>query len=185
MKKLLCATLLFITSVFFLIGCGETSIKVPKPDFETQKISEDIFECEIPSTWIKADISAVNGQFVYVPSDADLSKGTSNVNVIATKTDKKAPSMKDAKSELQAQIEATFSEYVSNINFDETKVNAGDVCIMTYTINIEGITMNQVMYYILIDDYQILITSTNTNDNISPSSEAVAKHIINTIKLRE
>lgn len=184
MKKLICTTLLLITSIFFVIGCGKNSIEVPKPDFETQKVSEDNFEFEIPTTWEKADISLTSGQYVYTTKDANLESGTSNVSIIISETSEKTIKMEDAKTELESQIKTTFGDNVTNIKTNSLKASCGDVCVGNYDLSISGINMSQTLYYPLIDNYNVTITSTNINDNTTPSPEDVAKHIINTFTLK-
>lgn len=44
--------------------------------------------------------------------------------------------------------------------------------------------MNLTLYYPLVDKYLVTITCTDVGDDISPKPDKVAKHIVNTLKLK-
>lgn len=184
MKKIFISLMLIVGMLFTLLGCNNSNSNIEKPNFETQKIKEDIFQCEIPATWEKTDISQIDGQVVFTIKDADLSKSVSNVSLIANKTDSNAPSISEAQEQIKKQLESNFKNNVSDITFDEIEAPYGKVCVAKYKLNIDDNNMNLSLYYPLVDKYLITITSTDVNDDISPSSDEVAKHIINTLKLK-
>ena len=184
MKKIFISLMLIIGMLFTLLGCNNSDSNVEKPDFETQKIKEDIFQCEIPSTWKKTDISQIDGQVVFTAKDADLSKSVSNVSLIANKTDSNAPSMSEAQEQIKKQLESNFKDNISDITFDEMDASCGKVCVIKYKLKIDDNNMNLTLYYPLVDKYLVTITSTDINDDISPSPDEVSKHIIDTIKLK-
>ena len=184
MKKIFISLMLIIGMLFTLLGCNNSSSNIEKPNFETQKIKEDIFQCEIPSTWEKIDISQIQGQVVFTAKDSDLSKSISNISLIANKTDSNAPSISEAQEQIKKQLEANFKDNLSDITLDEMDAPCGKVCDIKYKLNIDDNNMNLSLYYPLVDKYLITITSTDVNDDISPSSDEVAKHIINTLKLK-
>ena len=185
MKKIFISLMLIVGMLFTLLGCNNSNSNIEKPNFETQKIKEDIFQCEIPSTWEKTGISQIQGQIVFTVKNGVLSsKSVSNVSIIANKTDSNAPSISEAEAEIKKQLESNFKDNVSDIIFDEIEAPCGNVCVAKYKLNINDNNMNLTLYYPLVDKYLITITSTDVNDDISPSSDEVAKHIINTLKLK-
>ena len=184
MKKIFISLMLIIGMLFTLLGCNNSSTNIEKPNFETQKIKEDIFQCEIPSTWEKIDISQIQGQVVFTAKDSDLSKSISNISLIANKTDSNAPSISEAQEQIKNQLEANFKDNLSDITFDEMDAPCGKVCVIKYKLKIDDNNLNLTLYYPLIDKYLITITSTDVDDDISPSPDEVAKHIINTLKLK-
>ncbi|MDY4078464.1 MAG: hypothetical protein SOY42_06710 [Clostridium sp.] len=184
MKKIFISLMLIIGMLFTLLGCNNSDSNVEKPDFKTQKIKEDIFQCEIPSTWKKTNISQIDGQVVFTVKDADLSKSVSNISLIANKTDSNAPSMSEAQEQIKKQLESNFKDNLSDITFDEMDAPCGKVCVIKYKLKIYDNNMNLTLYYPLVDKYLVTITSTDVNDDISPSPDEVAKHIINTLKLK-
>ena len=184
MKKIFISLMLIIGMLFTLLGCNNSNFNIEKPNFETQKIKEDIFECEIPSTWEKTDISQIDGQVVFTEKDADLSKSVSNVSLIANKTDSNAPSISEAQKQIKKQLESNFKDNISDITFDEMVASCGKVCVIKYKLKIDDNNMNLTLYYLLVDKYLVTITSTDVNDDISPAPSEVAKHIVNTLKLK-
>jgi len=60
----------------------------------------------------------------------------------------------------------------------------GNVCVAKYKLNINDNNMNLTLYYPLVDKYLVTITCTEVGDDISPSPDKVAKHIVNTLKLK-
>ena len=185
MKKIFISLMLIIGMLFTLLGCNNSNSNIEKPNFETQKIKEGIFQCEIPSTWEKTDISQIDGQVVFTVKDGVLlSKSVSNISLIANKTDSNAPSMSEAETQIKKQLESNFKDNVSDITFDEIKAPCGKVCVAKYKLNIDDNNMNLTLYYPLVDKYLVTITSTDDNDDTSPSPVEVAKHIINTLKLK-
>lgn len=183
MKKIFTAIILAIGMFFTLLGCNSNS-DIEKPDFETQKITEDIFECEIPSNWEKTDISQIEGQVVFTEKDADLSKSVSNISIIANKTDTEAPSISEAQEQIKKQLESNFKDSVSDITFEEMDAPCGKVCIVNYKLTIESTSMKLTLYYPLVDKYQVTITTTDFDDTSSPTPNEATKHIINTLKLK-
>lgn len=65
MKKIFISLMLIVGMLFTLLGYNNSNSNIEKPNFETQKIKEDIFQCEIPSTWEKTGISQIQGQIVF------------------------------------------------------------------------------------------------------------------------
>lgn len=184
MKKIFISLMLIIGMLFTLLGCNNSDSNVEKPNFKTQKIKEDIFECEIPSTWEKTDISQIQGQVVFTVKDADLSKSVSNISLIANKTDSNAPSMSEAQEQIKKQLELNFEDNVSDIVFNEMDAPCGKVCVIKYKINIDETVMNLTLYYPLVNKYQVTVTTTDFNDTNSPTPTEAAEHLINTLKLK-
>lgn len=184
MKKIFTSFMLIIAMIFSLLGCNSNS-NIEKPDFETQKIKEDIFQCEIPNTWEKTDISQIDGQIIFTIKDGLLKSSlVSNISLIANKTDSNAPSISEAEAEIKKQLESNFKDNVSDIIFDEIEAPCGNVCVAKYKLNINDNNMNLTLYYPLVDKYLVTITCTDVGDDISPSPDKVAKHIVNTLKLK-
>lgn len=184
MKKIFTNFMLIIAMIFSLLGCNNNS-NIEKPNFETQKIKEDIFQCEIPSTWEKTNFSQIDGQIIFTIKNGVLKSSlVSNVSLIANKTDSNAPSISKAQEQIKKQLESNFKDNVSDITFDEIEAPCGKVCVVKYKLNINDNNMNLTLYYPLVDKYLVTITCTDVGDDISPAPDKVAKHIVNTLKLK-
>ena len=130
------------------------------------------------------------GSIIYVPEDADVSNGSSNVNILVQNINgQKAASMKDMKNALETQLVdqllANGFEKVENLKVEELQAPIGDVCVVSYDIYLSGIKFMQTQYYPLIDDYTVVITATNIGDSVEPSPEEVAEYMAMTLKAAE
>ena len=184
MKKIFTSFMLVLSMIFSLLGCNSSS-NIEKPDFETEKIKEDIFQCEIPTTWEKTNFSQIDGQIIFTIKDGVLkSSSVSNISLIANKTDSNAPSVSEAEARIKKQLESNFKDNVSDITFEEIEAPCGKVCVAKYKLNVNNKNMNLTLYYPLVDKYLVTITCTDVGDDISPKPDKVAKHIVNTLKLK-
>ena len=190
MKKIIIMLSMLIAALT-MVSCSKEAAKdevvVEKPAFETQLIEDTGFTYEIPVGWAKVEGVTTNaGQTIYAPSSADLTKGTSSVNIVISKVNSKAVSLEDFKTqattELKKAILSKVSATATDFNFGDFKAPIADVFTMDYTTKISGITMKNTQYYPLIDNYTVVVTGTDIGDNYAEKTQDVAKHIVNTIK---
>lgn len=191
--KKLTAGLLLAVSAFSLVGCNsnekskdskEKEVKVEKADFETQTITLDNVTFEIPKDW--SEITAPNtqsGYTSYAPANADVTVGTSSVNIITSAQKVTLKDLKANSSEFEKQIKSAFSS-VDDFKFSDFKAPSGDVFVIEYNYSGAGKTASFSQYMVILDGYVATITASNMNDNVSPSPKEVAKHMANTIKMK-
>lgn len=173
--------------VALLSGCGSKPVEVSAPEWATTSGSAGGFSYEVPADWTTtADVTG-QGTTIYIPANADVNAGTSNVNILVQNASgQKAVSMKDMKSTLEtgleAQLLASGFEKVENLKVEELKAPIGDVCVVSYDTYVSGTKFTQKQFYPLINDYIVVVTSTNIGDSIEPSPEDVAEYIALTLK---
>lgn len=168
-----------------LCSCSKTSNEAKTPDFETQLIELDNSNFEIPKNWGKLTTPLSMKQTIYAPIGADLSTGTSNVSFIMTKASTNENSLEDLKknsSTFEEQIKSIFPKAI-DFKFGDFKSPAGDVFTIEYQVTYGDTTLKQIQYYMLLQDYVVVITATDIGDNVSPSVYDVAKHMIHSFKL--
>lgn len=188
MKKQLSVLLaISLLLVALLSGCGSKPVEVSAPEWATASGSASGFSYEVPADWTTTEDVTGQGTTIYVPADADIANGTSNVNILVQNASgQKAASMKDMKSTLEngleAQLLASGFEKVENLKVEELKAPIGNVCVVSYDTTVAGQKFTQKQYYPLIDDYIVVITSTNIGDSTDPSPEEVAEYIALTLK---
>ena len=100
MKKqisvLLAMSLLLIA---LLSGCSKTPAEISAPEWETASGTASGFSYEVPADWTTTEDVTGQGSIIYIPADADVSVGTSNVNILVQDVSgQKAVSMKDMKA---------------------------------------------------------------------------------------
>ena len=83
MKKqisvLLAMSLLLIA---LLSGCSKTPAEISAPEWETASGTASGFSYEVPADWTTTEDVTGQGSIIYIPADADVSVGTSNVNIL-------------------------------------------------------------------------------------------------------
>lgn len=182
MKKYLILSLLLLSSIL-LFACNKNKVK--NPGFKTQVITMDDWDVEIPLDWEEiADTSGMT-QHLFVPKEIDISQGTSNVTFAITKTDKNPALIEDMKSNIPSfteQILAIFPR-ATDIVFDDYTVANGAVFTLEYQVPLDSTIMKQNQFYILMDNYSAVVTSTDIGDNPVPTPLAVARHITNSLRL--
>ena len=184
----LLAAALLLTAL--LAGCNQEPVEVSAPEWSTVSDSTSGFSYEVPADWVITEDVTGQGSIIYVPEDADVSNGSSNVNILVQNINgQKAASMKDMKNALETQLVdqllANGFEKVENLKVEELKAPIGDVCVVSYDIYLSGIKFMQTQYYPLIDDYTVVITATNIGDSVEPSPEEVAEYMAMTLKAAE
>ena len=184
----LLAAALLLTAL--LAGCNQEPVEVSAPEWSTVSDSTSGFSYEVPADWVITEDVTGQGSIIYVPEDADVSNGSSNVNILVQNINgQKAASMKDMKNALETQLVdqllANGFEKVENLKVEELQAPIGDVCVVSYDIYLSGIKLMQTQYYPLIDDYTVVITATNIGDSVEPSPEEVAEYMAMTLKAAE
>ena len=184
----LLAAVLLLTAL--LAGCNQEPVEVSAPEWSTVSDSTSGFSYEVPADWVITEDVTGQGSIIYVPEDADVSNGSSNVNILVQNINgQKAASMKDMKNALETQLVdqllANGFEKVENLKVEELQAPIGDVCVVSYDIYLSGIKFMQTQYYPLIDDYTVVITATNIGDSVEPSPEEVAEYMAMTLKAAE
>lgn len=184
----LLAAVLLLTAL--LAGCNQEPVEVSAPEWSTVSDSTSGFSYEVPADWVITEDVTGQGSIIYVPEDADVSNGSSNVNILVQNINgQKAASMKDMKNALETQLVdqllANGFEKVENLKVEDLKAPIGDVCVVSYDIYLSGIKFMQTQYYPLIDDYTVVITATNIGDSVEPSPEEVAEYMAMTLKAAE
>ena len=187
MKKqisvLLAMSLLLIA---LLSGCSKTPAEISAPEWETASGTASGFSYEVPADWTTTEDVTGQGSIIYIPADADVSVGTSNVNILVQDVSgQKAVSMKDMKADLENQLISNGFEKVENLKVEELEAPIGSVCSVSYDTYLSGMKFTQTQFYPLIDDYIIVITATNVGDEVAPSVEEVAEYMALTLKKAE
>ena len=68
--------------VALLSGCSKTPVTVSAPEWETASGTASGFSYEVPADWTTTEDVTGQGSVIYIPADADVSAGTSNVNIL-------------------------------------------------------------------------------------------------------
>ena len=173
-----------------LSGCSKTPAEISAPEWETASGTASGFSYEVPADWTTTEDVTGQGSIIYIPADADVSVGTSNVNILVQDVSgQKAVSMKDMKAALESDLEnqliSNGFEKVENLKVEELEAPIGSVCSVSYDTYLSGMKFTQTQFYPLIDDYIIVITATNVGDEVAPSVEEVAEYMALTLKKAE
>ena len=184
---LLAMSLLLIA---LLSGCSKTPAEISAPEWETASGTASGFSYEVPANWATTEDVTGQGSIIYIPADADVSAGTSNVNILVQDASgQKAASMKDMKAALESDLEnqliSNGFEKVENLKVEELEAPIGSVCSVSYDTYLSGMKFTQTQFYPLIDDYIIVITAINVGDEVAPSVEEVAEYMALTLKKAE
>lgn len=176
--------------VALLSGCSKTPVTVSAPEWETASGTASGFSYEVPADWTTTEDVTGQGSVIYIPADADVSAGTSNVNILVQNVSgQKAASMKDMKaaleSDLEDQLVSNGFEKVENLNVEELEAPIGSVCVVSYDTYLSGMKFSQTQFYPLIDDYIVVITATNVGEEVEPSVEEVAEYMALTLEKAE
>lgn len=169
-----------------LSGCGSNPVAVDKPEWDTVADSSNGFSYEVPADWTITEDVTGQGCVIYVPEDADLTSGSSNVNILVQSTGQKAASAKEMKaafeSDLEGQLLANGFEKVENLKIDELEAPIGTVSVVSYDIYLGGMKFSQTQFYPLIDDYVVVVTATDIGISTTPSVDEVAEYVTLTLK---
>ena len=176
--------------VALLSGCSKTPVTVSAPEWETASGTASGFSYEVPADWTTTEDVTGQGSVIYIPADADVSAGTSNVNILVQNVSgQKAASMKDMKAALESDLEdqliSNGFEKVENLNVEELEAPIGSVCVASYDTYLSGMKFSQTQFYPLIDDYIVVITATNVGEEVEPSVEEVAEYMALTLEKAE
>ena len=176
--------------VALLSGCSKTPVTVSAPEWETASGTASGFSYEVPADWTTTEDVTGQGSVIYIPADADVSAGTSNVNILVQNVSgQKAASMKDMKAALESdsedQLISNGFEKVENLNVEELEAPIGSVCVVSYDTYLSGMKFSQTQFYPLIDDYIVVITATNVGEEVEPSVEEVAEYMALTLEKAE
>ena len=176
--------------VALLSGCSKTPVTVSAPEWETASGTASGFSYEVPADWTTTEDVTGQGSVIYIPADADVSAGTSNVNILVQNVSgQKAASMKDMKAALESDLEdqliSNGFEKVENLNVEELEAPIGSVCVVSYDTYLSGMKFSQTQFYPLIDDYIVVITATNVGEEVEPSVEEVAEYMALTLEKAE
>ena len=176
--------------VALLSGCSKTPVTVSAPEWETASGTASGFSYEVPADWTTTEDVTGHGSVIYIPADADVSAGTSNVNILVQNVSgQKAASMKDMKAALESDLEdqliSNGFEKVENLNVEELEAPIGSVCVVSYDTYLSGMKFSQTQFYPLIDDYIVVITATNVGEEVEPSVEEVAEYMALTLEKAE
>ncbi|MDD3193353.1 MAG: hypothetical protein PHE47_05800 [Oscillospiraceae bacterium] len=189
-KKISLLLLASLLLTALLSGCGQSPVTVSAPEWETVSGTASVFSYEVPADWTTTEDVTGQGSVIYIPKNADVNTGTSNVNILVQDASgQKAANMKDMKaaleSNLKEQLISNGFESVENLKVEELAAPIGDLCVVSYETYLSGMKFTQVQYYPLIDDYIVVITSTNIGDTVEPSAEEVAEYLALTLKKAE
>ena len=176
--------------VALLSGCSKTPVTVSAPEWETASGTASGFSYEVPADWTTTEDVTGQGSVIYIPANADVSAGTSNVNILVQNVSgQKAASMKDMKAALESDLEdqliSNGCEKVENLNVEELEAPIGSVCVVSYDTYLSGMKFSQTQFYPLIDDYIVVITATNVGEEVEPSVEEVAEYMALTFEKAE
>ena len=176
--------------VALLSGCSKTPVTVSATEWETASGTASGFSYEVPADWTTTEDVTGQGSVIYIPANADVSAGTSNVNILVQNVSgQKAASMKDMKAALESDLEdqliSNGFEKVENLNVEELEAPIGSVCVVSYDTYLSGMKFSQTQFYPLIDDYIVVITATNVGEEVEPSVEEVAEYMALTLEKAE
>lgn len=86
--------------------------EISAPEWETASGTASGFSYEVPADWTTTEDVTGQGSIIYIPADADVSAGTSNVNILVQDASGQKPaSMKDMKAALESDLE---NQLISN-----------------------------------------------------------------------
>ena len=184
------ASILSVMMIFLLASCaGQELPEVTPPEWETQAVEEGALRFEIPADWNEVEDASGNGAIVYAPKDADLETGTSNVNIVIIQTNSKKASYDEMETVLKeqyvSQIEAAGIVLATDPVFEKVVCKAGDAIKVSYEVEQQGLEgkMTQMQFFPLVDDYSIVITSTNISDGAQPNPDEVARYMLDTLTI--
>lgn len=203
LKKIAIIAATTLTTTMF-IGCGESSNKkdsssesgkkieetsekeVTTTDitYDTQDINLDNLSFKIPANWTEQEITA-SKQYLYYPSDADTTTGTSSANIVIEDTSSSTDidEYYDMEATLEKQITDQF-DTASNFEFSDFSTKDFDVFVMEYDLTQQGVAMHMVQYFPLIGDCTLVITATNIGDNTDPDPILVGRIMTETLQVK-
>lgn len=190
MKKSISMVLaIFLVFAAVLAGCNNAPAEVSKPEWETKEESTGNLSYQVPADWVITEDVTGQGGIIYIPSDADVNAGSSNVNLVVQETTDKAVPLKDMQDAFSTQFEqqllAQGADAVTNIKTDSFTAPIGDVYVISYELSLAGMTFKQTQYYPLMDNYIVVITATDIEDDIDPEVVSVAEYLTKTLTLKK
>lgn len=190
MKKIVSSVLVCLLVLsLVLTGCSNSNSSTPEvtaPDWETKTETSNGFSYEVPADWVITDDPTGSGGIIYIPPTADVNLGTSNVNILMQQSGSPAVTLKDMNdsfsSAFKDQLISQGAEKVENIKTSSLTNSMGDVFVISYDLTMGGMNFKQVQYYPLVDDYIVVITSTEIDDGVEPAVKDVAEYMAQTFK---
>lgn len=148
---------------------------------DTQLITGDNYSVEIPSTWTKTKVSGVD---LFIPQDADITKGASNLNIVVTALSGGVPTLKDYKASFPAEFEKQIASAFPNAtNFQYSSTKAGGRDVFVASCDTTG-AMKQTQYYPINSKYVVVITATDIGDGDTIGLQDIAKQMLDTLTLK-
>ena len=203
LKKIAIIAITALTTTMF-IGCGDSSNKkdsssesgkkveetsekevtATEISYDTQDINLDNFSFKIPANWTEQEITA-SSHYLYYPSDADTTTGTSSVNILIqdNSTSVDLDDFYNIKDSLQKQMTEQFDS-TSNFEFSDFSTKNFDVFVMEFDLTQQGVNMHMVQYMPLLDNYSVVVTATNIGDNVEPQAELVGRIMTETLQTK-
>ena len=189
------SSLLILFFSFTLISCNSTknnfikkTIFIPSidPSIETELVTFHEFEFYIPTSWCKLSYESDTSS-TYAPIDRNIDSNSSSVN-IAICRDTSDITINDLVENLQ---EAIISNILNNIPsakdfvYDVYTSSLGDVLVIDYNYidSTTSLSVNATQFLLLYNNSSIAITSSDIGDKISPSSDIIARNILDTLKI--
>lgn len=148
---------------------------------DSQLIDADTYSLEIPSTWTKTKYSGVD---LFLPQDADITAGASNINIVISAFTGKAPSLADYKAsfpaEFEKQIKSAFPD-ATNFQYSNIKVGGKDVFVAKCD---STATLSQTQYYPINNKAVAVLTVTDIGDGDKMGLQDIAKHMLETLVIK-
>jgi hypothetical protein len=148
---------------------------------DTQLIDADTYSVEIPSTWTKTKYSGVD---LFIPQDADMTKGASNINIVTSALSGTVPTLKDYNASFPAEFEKQMASAFPNAkNFQYSSTKAGGMDVFIASCDSTD-TMKQTQYYPINSKYVVVLTVTDIGDGDKTGLQDIAKHMLDTLTLK-
>ncbi len=180
-------------------SCAVT-VKKPAVSFKTQEALLGKIKIKYPENWTNTVLSedGNNVMSMLYPNSVDMATGTSNISLVITETGVPKPDFEEAKKTLESnytaedlveQLNLGVDVTISEIKTSEFKAALGSALVMEYTLSfsVQGMegTMAQVIYALPIDNYLIVLITTDIGDGKALGLKDIAEYMVNSIAVVE
>lgn len=166
--------------------------------FSAQEAVFGKFNMVFPKDWTHTDMNLLDNMVLTMlyPSSADTVTSTSNINVQVLETGEDALEYDLLKESFEVEIteeylvelfaSAGLDTVISDYTISDLEVKLGTAFVVEYKLTYmvgssEGV-LYQKMYNLNLDNYMIVVTTTDVGDDVSPDLYEVAEYLLNSIQ---
>ncbi len=162
--------------------------------FNAKEADFDKFSAIIPKNWTHKDTKQADGSLMALlyPTTADITVGTSNITIIAQKTNTPQPKYDNIKNILALTytedliksqfVDAGMDAKISEFKTSDFQTKKGMAFEVDYIVALSDKSFKQTGYILYIDNYCIGVTVTDNNEILKPDIYTVAKYILDTFE---